>query len=110
LVDFWASWCAPCIRAIPKIEELTKKYASKGMATVYISIDRDRNAWVKADQDHKMSEKPWISLHDEDRTIGASYFVSGIPSVFLIDKNGTILFEKLWGDAVEEELKKVFGF
>jgi alkyl hydroperoxide reductase subunit AhpC len=91
------------------MQELTEKYASKGLATVFISTDRDRDAWVKADHE-RMSGKPWVSLHDEDRTIMTAYGVRGIPSVFLIDASGKVIFEKLHGDAIEQELKKAFGF
>jgi thiol-disulfide isomerase/thioredoxin len=107
ILDFWASWCAPCRRAIPKMKELSEKYASEGLALVFISIDRDREAWVKALEQEQM---PWINLHDEDGSARAAYGVRGIPSVFLIEANGKVHFAKLYGDAIVHELEKVFGF
>lgn len=105
LVDFWASWCGPCRKGIPEVKEFAKKYAGKGLAVLSISIDTDRNAWLKALEEEQM---PWINLLD-DAGVSKQYGVKGIPSVFLLKADGTVLFEKLYGEAIGRELKKALG-
>ena len=107
LVDFWASWCAPCRKGIPEVKEFAKKYAKDGLVILSISTDAKREDWVKALEEEQM---PWTNLLDEDGSIKKAYDVGGIPSVFLINaKSGKIIFEKLYGEAIGKELKKVFG-
>jgi thiol-disulfide isomerase/thioredoxin len=105
LVDFWASWCVPCRKGIPEMKVFAKKYAGKGLAVVSISTDAKREDWVKALEEEKM---PWTNLLDENG-VKKAYGVGGIPSVFLIDASGKVLFEKLYGEAIGKELEKVFG-
>ena len=105
LVDFWASWCGPCRKGIPEVKEFAKKYAGKGLAVLSISIDTDRNAWLKALEEEQM---PWTNLLD-DAGVSKQYGVKGIPSVFLLKADGTVLFEKLYGEAIGRELKKALG-
>lgn len=105
LVDFWASWCAPCRKGIPEMKEFAKKYADKGVAVVSISTDKDRAAWLKALEEEQM---PWTNLLD-DAGIKAKYGVEYIPSVFLIDATGIVLFEKLYGEAIGQQLKEILG-
>lgn len=105
LVDFWASWCVPCRKFIPKVKELAAKYADKNMIVVSISIDTDKKAWLKAVNEEKM---PWLSLLDETG-INKAYGVSSIPSVYLIDPNGKVIFGKQSGDMLIKKLEEVFG-
>ena len=105
LVDFWASWCAPCRKGIPEMKEFAKKYADKGLVVLSISVDKDRDAWLKALEEEQM---PWTNLWD-DAGIKVKYGVKGIPSVFLLKADGTVLFEKLYGEAIGRELKKALG-
>ena len=107
LIDFWASWCAPCRKGIPEMKEFAKKYASNGLVLLSISIDSDRAAWLKALDEEQM---PWANVHDVDGSIKKVYGVGAIPSVFLIDAEEKIVFEKLYGEAIGEQLNKVFGF
>lgn len=105
LIDFWASWCNPCRKLVPQLKELAQKYASKGMAVVSISIDKDQAAWLKAVAEEEMT---WLNLIDEDGISGA-YGVSGVPSMYLIDKKGNVLFSKQGGAGVVTKLKEQFG-
>ena len=106
LVDFWASWCAPCRKGIPEMKEFAKKYADKGLVVLSISVDKDRDAWLKALEEEQM---PWTNLWD-DAGIKVKYGVKGIPSVFLIQAaDGTVLFEQLYGEAIRQQLKKILG-
>ena len=100
LVDFWASWCGPCRQAIPKVKELHEQYKAKGLEVVSISIDTDKKAWEKAMADENM---PWEQLlsDNKDKTMELYQF-SGIPTLYLIDREGKIV-TKFTGYSPEAE-------
>ncbi len=106
LIDFWASWCKPCRKGIPVMRDLVAKYKKEGLAIVNISIDQNKAPWLKALDEEKME---WTNLWD-DRKMNQSYGVKAIPSVFLVKADGTVLFEKLYGDAIANQLKEIFGY
>lgn len=85
LVDFWASWCAPCIKELPDIRSLKAKYAD--LTIVAISIDRKKTDWEAAEKKFKM---PWVSLLDDDNKLKNLYEVAAIPRLVVIDRNGKI--------------------
>ena len=86
--------------------DIAKKYADKGLVVLSISVDKDRDAWLKALEEEQM---PWTNLWD-DAGIKVKYGVKGIPSVFLIQAaDGTVLFEQLYGEAIRQQLKKILG-
>ncbi len=106
LIDFWASWCKPCRKGIPVMRELVTKYQKEGVAIVNISTDKKKEDWLKALGEEKME---WTNLWD-NQTTKADYNVTFIPSVFLLKADGTILFEKKYGDAISTHLKQIFGY
>lgn len=61
LVDFWASWCGPCIGSMPMMKELYNKYSDQGLQIIGLSLDSDHDAWVNAIKRHNL---PWIHLSD----------------------------------------------
>ncbi len=106
LIDFWASWCKPCRKGIPVMRDLVAKYRKEGLAIVNISIDQNKAAWLKALAEEKME---WTNLWD-NRKMNENYGVKAIPSVFLLKADGTVLFQKLYGDAIAKQLKEIFGY
>ncbi len=106
IIDFWASWCVPCRKAIPEIKRLASKYADKGLSVVSISIDSDYQAWLKA---LKQEQMPWVNLYDSSK-INEAYGVKTIPSIFIVEcSTGKVLGEKLYGKLVEIKLTEIFG-
>lgn len=101
LIDFWASWCGPCRKAIPAIKELYEAYSDKGFEVLSVSIDTNREAWMKAVHEENM---PWAQVlsPDKNKTL-KEFMIIGIPTLFLIDKEGKIV-EKFTG--FSESLKK----
>jgi len=104
IIDFWASWCAPCRREIPNLKRLYGMYSDKGLQIVSISIDKEDAEWKKAYNEEKM---PWPSYLDRTG-IADLYKVKLIPTMFLIDQNGTLISDKLRGESLAEELQKLF--
>ncbi len=107
LIDFWASWCLPCRKGIPKLKEYAKKYATDGLAIVNISTDTNRAAWLRALDREQM---PWTNLLDAEGKTAAAYGVRGIPTAFLIDADGIIRSDDLSNTTMEQRLREVFGY
>ena len=100
LVDFWASWCGPCRKAIPSIKELYETYKDKGFDVLSVSIDTNRDAWIKAMQEENM---PWSQVLSPNKNETLKEFmIIGIPTLFLINREGKIV-EKFTG--FSEDLK-----
>ncbi|MFA7446514.1 MAG: TlpA disulfide reductase family protein, partial [Flavobacteriaceae bacterium] len=93
LVDFWASWCAPCRKLHPHLREMYNLYHSKGFEIVSISLDTDKERWLKAVGQDKMIWKNLSDLKGVKDGIGKEFAITGVPQSFLIDTNGTILLK-----------------
>ena len=107
IIDFWASWCIPCRYEIPNVKKLYEKYHSKGLEVVSISSDMKDANWIKALDEEKM---PWTNLlADKEQQTAKKYYIRAIPAIFLVDKNGKIIGEKLHGELLAEKLKALFG-
>ncbi len=110
LVDFWASWCGPCIKEIPHLKEAYEKYNKKGFEIVSVSIDREKDKWLQAVARHQM---PWISILDEgaenEKVTQKLYSVPTIPRTILLDKNGIVIGRDFRGEALEAELGKLLN-
>ena len=86
-VDFWASWCGPCRRSFPWMNEMNRKYAAKGLAIVAINVDKKR-----ADAERFLAQVPaeFTVVFDAPGAVPAAYAVKGMPSSYLIDANGRV--------------------
>ena len=110
LVDFWASWCGPCLREIPYLQADYEKYRKKGFKIYAVSLDDERDAWVKTIADKQMK---WIQVCDFkafDSPASLDYAVESIPSNFLIRcSDGQIVAAQLRGKALGEKLEELLG-
>ncbi len=111
LLDFWASWCSPCRASFPRIREVYAKLKGKDFVIVNISIDKNKNAWLKAVADEA---NPWPQLYD-DRQVSYEFFnVSAVPTSYLIDPKGKIIlkeigFDPKGGSKMELKLEEIFN-
>ena len=109
LLDFWASWCGPCMGSMPMMKEIHNSYASKGLKIIGISFDSERDKWLSAIQ---RLELPWLHLSDLrgwESIASETYGVRAIPETVLIDPNGKILLTGLREQALEKKLDEIFN-
>lgn len=100
LLDFWASWCVPCRESIPHLKTIYKKYHSKGLEVIAVSLDENRKAWIEAVKQD--STGMWYQIPIAEKwpcgpnqltndDIEQNYSYRGIPNLILIYKNGKII-------------------
>ncbi|MBQ0085771.1 MAG: TlpA family protein disulfide reductase [Prevotella sp.] len=110
LIDFWATWCGPCMREMPNVKAAYDKYHKKGFNVVGISFDEDADRWKSTIKKNKWN---WVHLSDLKgwkSAAGKVYEIMAIPSSILVDGNGTIIANDLRGEELSNTLKKIYGF
>ncbi|MDD7888017.1 TlpA disulfide reductase family protein [Flavivirga sp. 57AJ16] len=105
LIDFWASWCAPCRKELPNVKANYEKYVDSGFDVVSISIDKDPKAWQKALKEENMK---WPNFNDND--VAGLYKVTSVPTTYLIDGEGRMIADNVRGEDLGNKLKAIFGF
>jgi thiol-disulfide isomerase/thioredoxin len=105
LVDFWATWCGPCVAEIPNIIEAHKKYHGKGFEVIGVSLDRGDDAIVKFVEARKL---PWSSINVEDsKKLADKYGVNAIPHPILVDRDGRIVSMRARGPQLHAVLERL---
>ena len=107
LIDFWASWCSPCILQIPDLKAVYKTYHSKGFEIVGVSVDSKEDRWKRAINKHEMNWPHLSDLKGWGSKAAADYNVTFIPFNLLIDENGKIIAKNLHSKSLESQLKKL---
>ena len=109
LIDFWASWCGPCVASFPKLKELRASYGKEGFEIVAVSIDSVEEDWFAGSEEHEI---PWINLgelENWDGEVATMYGVHFIPKSYLIDGESCILQKDLPIDLLEKVIDSKFG-
>ncbi len=109
LIDFWASWCGPCRAANPTVVRLYKKYRSMGFEVFGVSIDSKKANWLKAIRQDKIT---YLQVNDNAgwySKITEQYFITEIPTSFLLNKAGKIIAIDAEGSALEKNIIKLLA-
>ncbi|MCE1198228.1 MAG: AhpC/TSA family protein [Marinilabiliales bacterium] len=109
LVDFWASWCQPCRQENPNVVALYAQYKDKGFDIIGVSLDREKDAWVKAIADDHLTWHHVSDLKYWQSEVAQKYGVTGIPFSLLLDKEGKIIAKGLRGEALAQKLASLLG-
>jgi thiol-disulfide isomerase/thioredoxin len=111
LLDFWATWCAPCVAEIPNVKKAYDAWHGKGLEVIGVSLDK-RDAKDKLLAFVKKNELPWPQyFHDAEgqNPLSAKFAVTSIPAMFLFDKEGKLITTNARGERLEVELEKLLG-
>ena len=107
LLDFWASWCGPCMGEVPHLKRTYDEFHKKGFEIFGVTFDDNREDWLDAVKENKMN---WVHvglLNGFDNQAAKDYAVNAIPSNFLIDSEGKIVAKNLRGEALYEKIAEL---
>jgi len=107
LVDFWASWCGPCRGENPNVVALYDRYKDKGFEIVGVSLDQDKDAWLKGIKDDGITWPQMSDLKYWDSEGAKLYSVRSIPATVLIDKDGIIIARDLRGEELDNKVAEL---
>ena len=104
LIDFWASWCVPCRKENPNVVAVFSKYKDKGFDILGVSLDREKDPWIKAISDDQLAWHQVWDLKSGQNEVAVKYNVQAIPLSLLLDKEGKIIAKNLRGEDLAKKL------
>lgn len=109
VLDFWATWCSPCIKSFPHLHEVIDRNESQGVVLLIVSLDKSaqRARDYLEENGYSTSNVLWESL-DEARRVKDLFNVVGIPRTFVIDRDGIIRYAGHPGNLVDSDLEEWF--
>jgi thiol-disulfide isomerase/thioredoxin len=108
LIDFWATWCIPCKKAIPHLQKIYSKLHSSGLEMISVSVGEGPEkpaTWAKK---NKITYNIGYSSESESEKIGGAYDFTGLPTLYILDKKGVVRFAPASGfhEGDEVEIEK----
>lgn len=109
LVDFWATWCVPCVMELPHIQKAYDQFHDKGFEVLGVSLDEDKDRLQQFLKEKKM---PWPQFFDGkkwENELAVKYGVDAIPAGYLLDRDGKIIAKLQSGEDLDGEISKALG-
>jgi peroxiredoxin len=101
LIDFWATWCGPCVGEFPNVKKTYQKYHDKGFDIIGVSLDKDAGALTQFIKDRGVSWQQFFDGKWWQNKLAKKYGVESIPATYLLDRNGVILAKDVRGEALD---------
>lgn len=108
LLDFWASWCGPCLAEVPNLKAIYEKYHGKGLEILGVSLDEKEAAWKGAIERKGLTWQHVSSLKGWKCPVAQRFKVTGIPRMYIIDAQGKIIAQDLRGEKLAEKMDELF--
>lgn len=109
LVDFWAAWCGPCRQENPNVVKVYNEFNKKGFDVFGVSLDQEKEDWVKAIADDKLTWTHVSDLQYWSNAAAKMYAVNAIPANFLLDETGTIIARNVRGEELYKKVNEILG-
>ena len=109
MIDFWATWCGPCVEELPNVLSAYEKYHGKGLEIIGVNLDQEKETLTSFLKDKKI---PWPQYFDGQgwqNKLAVKYGVTGIPSTYLLDKAGKIIGGGLRGEELQAAIGNAVG-
>jgi len=106
LVDFWATWCGPCVRELPNVLKAYEKHHEKGFEIIGISLDQDKSKLTTFIESKGMKWPQYFDGKGWQNKLAGVYGVNSIPATYLLDVEGKIIAKNLRGDDLEQMVAK----
>jgi len=112
LVDFWATWCPPCLRELPNVRQTYETFHDRGFDVVGISLDSDRD---ELEEFLAIEKLPWPTVFDAaaeksgEKSLASRYGIDSIPALFLVNKEGHVVSTNARGEALPRLVAELLG-
>jgi peroxiredoxin len=109
LLDFWATWCGPCVDELPHVKAAYEKYHDKGFEIIGVSLDKDGDKLAAFTKEKQM---PWPQVFDGkgwQSKLAQAYGIRGIPATFLLDREGKVAAKNLRGEQLSKKVAELLG-
>ena len=109
MIDFWATWCGPCVAEMPNVIQTYQKYHAQGFEIIGVSLDTDREKFLAFTGKMDMAWPQFFDGQGWDNKLAVKYGIMSIPASYLLDGTGKIIARDLRGKKLEQAVAKALA-